>query len=79
MYIEVKCIHQDMRINSSKVYCKYKFKRKYYNLQTVLIVAKCIVNSTGTKIDIEYEEGINSSKVYCKLLQIYSYKIHTLY
>ena len=39
-------------INSSKVYCKYRNKRRYSYFCTVLIVAKCIVNIFEISIKI---------------------------
>ena len=36
-------------INSSKVYCKYTSYLPIFNLNRVLIVAKCIVNAVNLK------------------------------
>ena len=52
-------------INSSKVYCKFKFTCSECSIKKVLIVAKCIVNSSlSFRVNLFW--GINSSKVYCK-------------
>ena len=59
-------------INSSKVYCKFKFTCSECSIKKVLIVAKCIVNSSlSFRVNLFW--GINSSKVYCK------YNIHRIY